>query len=68
MTVQNDSLINTNVTQRRRKQKKTQKETIALNVIKSTITKSRNSIDKDIVSEIKDKNSRQINPKHAQTT
>ena len=69
MKIQNQNHDQTsNVTQQRRKRKKTHKKTIALNVIRFMITKSKNSINKNITSEIKSQNSRQSNSKHAQTT
>ena len=68
MIVQNNSLINTNVTQRRRKRKKTHKGTTALDVIEPTIMRTGNSTDINVVTIIEVKRSRQPNPKHAQTT
>ena len=68
VAVRNGPLINTNVTQRRRKRKKTHKGTIALNVIEPTIMRTGNSTDINVVTIIEVKRSRQPNPKHAQTT
>ena len=59
-----DGLTNTNVTQRRRKRKKT----VPVDVVGPTATRSGSSADKGIASEIKGKNSRQPKPKHAQAT
>ena len=74
---QNDSLININVTQRRRNKKKRFKlfelpqlfstETAFLNVIRSTITRLRSSADLNFANIIEDKRIRRFNPKYAET-